>query len=458
GSDSLPWSVLLLMLPVIAVVVFARGHGFPAKPAIFSDSDKHRVRRLAIEAGFPPEDGRLVLALEPEAAAHSARHRKVRIPGEGEVDPSDLVTPGRQIIILDSGGGTVDSAAYQNDEEGRLIEIGLVNGVILGSNELNQRFEDRLLADRFGKPEIVQQLKEEAPEAMLQLSEQWERNKLSFGPDSVDDITIPLPTAVDRKLGATVRKRLARKQRGETAAIVITVQEMRDLFDTVVPDILDLVDAQLAEVEGRGNAAGLKPVVLMVGGFSNSPYLQHAVKEHLAGRASVVAPPDPGSAVLFGAAHFAYAPQTRARRARFTYGIAVAASFEPGVDPEESRYVTADGEVKCRWRFSKIVTRGDIIDTGKDATDSYLPVEGHTKQLSVDLYTSTEDDPRYVTDPGCRLVGRINVDLRTVMKLALEDRQVDVSLGFGETEIRARAVVRQSGKEAACTIDFASDY
>ncbi|HEY0619349.1 MAG TPA: MFS transporter [Kribbella sp.] len=30
GSDSFPWSVLLLMLPVIAVVVFARRHGFPA--------------------------------------------------------------------------------------------------------------------------------------------------------------------------------------------------------------------------------------------------------------------------------------------------------------------------------------------------------------------------------------------------------------------------------------------
>ncbi|MEV6947613.1 MFS transporter [Streptomyces sp. NPDC051172] len=31
GSGSLPWSVLLLMLPVIAVVVLARSHGFPAK-------------------------------------------------------------------------------------------------------------------------------------------------------------------------------------------------------------------------------------------------------------------------------------------------------------------------------------------------------------------------------------------------------------------------------------------
>ncbi|GHJ99903.1 MFS transporter [Streptomyces sp. NPDC003753] len=31
GSDSLPWSVLLLMLPVIAVILLARSHGFPAK-------------------------------------------------------------------------------------------------------------------------------------------------------------------------------------------------------------------------------------------------------------------------------------------------------------------------------------------------------------------------------------------------------------------------------------------
>lgn len=31
GSDSFPWAMLLLLLPVLAVVVLARGHGFPAK-------------------------------------------------------------------------------------------------------------------------------------------------------------------------------------------------------------------------------------------------------------------------------------------------------------------------------------------------------------------------------------------------------------------------------------------
>ncbi|MDQ0585416.1 MFS transporter [Streptomyces rishiriensis] len=31
GSDSFPWTVLLLLLPVLGVVLFARSHGFPAK-------------------------------------------------------------------------------------------------------------------------------------------------------------------------------------------------------------------------------------------------------------------------------------------------------------------------------------------------------------------------------------------------------------------------------------------
>ncbi|MEU9064810.1 hypothetical protein AB0D13_39755 [Streptomyces sp. NPDC048430] len=424
-------------------------------PAIFGDSDNQRVRRLAIKAGFPAEDGRLVLAREPEAAVHSARLHSVRVPGGDDSSAGSLTDPGRRIVVLDGGGGTVDFAAYKNDTEGYLVEIGLVNGARLGSNELNARFEDRLLVDRFGKPELIERLKQEAPEAMLEMAEAWERGKLDFGPDTDTPIKVGLPTAVNRRLGAAVRKRVGRKQRGVTDAIIVTPEEVRDLFDTVVPEILELLDEQLAEVK---DGDGAQPVVLMVGGFSNSAYLQHAVKEHLAGRALVLVPPEPGNAVLYGAAHYAYAPQTRARRARFTYGIAVCSDFVPGVDPEEARRVTRKGRVYCATRFGKIVTRGDIVDTAKEIGESYTPIEGHLERMEIALHTSTEDDPRYVTDPGCRRVGTIKVDLRDVMDIHLEDRHVDVRLSFGETEIKVRAIVRSTGQEAACTVDFASDY
>ncbi|AZM56278.1 hypothetical protein DMA15_29845 [Streptomyces sp. WAC 01529] len=426
-------------------------------PAIFNDQNKQTVRRCAAAAGFPNEDGRLILALEPEAAVHHARVRGAKPPGEGDQPPMDLSAPGRRILVVDSGGGTVDLAAYVNDEAGRMVEIGLVNGGRHGSNELNHRFEDRLLADRFGKPELVKQLREEVPEAMLDLVEAWERHKLSFGADTTDPVPLPIPTAVDRKLGAAVRKRLARKQRGVTDSILITPKEMQDVFDTVVPDVLDLIDEQLAEVAVPSLPPDSPmPVVLMVGGFSNSPYLQHAFKQHLKGRAHVLVPPDPSSAVLYGAVHFAYSPQTRARRARYTYGVNSSTRFEPDVDPEELRFVASDGVARCRKRFAKLVTIGDVVDTEQEISDVFLPVEGDTTRLIFDLYTTTQENPRYVTDPGCERIGTVSVALN--MRDALDDRQVRLYLRFGETEIKVRAVVPKTGEEAATTVHFASDY
>lgn len=38
GSDSFPWTVLLLLLPVLVVVLVARSHGFPAKRPTPQDS------------------------------------------------------------------------------------------------------------------------------------------------------------------------------------------------------------------------------------------------------------------------------------------------------------------------------------------------------------------------------------------------------------------------------------
>lgn len=427
-------------------------------PAMFTDMPKQKVRRCAAAAGFSTEDGRLILAFEPEAAAHYARVSGARPPGEEDQPPTDLLAPGRLILVVDSGGGTVDLAAYKNDADGRMAEIGLVNGGRHGSNELNRRFEDRLLADRFGKPELVEQLWEEVPEAMLELSGAWERGKLGFGPDTEDPLPLTIPTAIDRKLGAAVRKRLARKQRGVTDSVIISPQEMRDLFDTVVPDVLELVDEQLAEIASQSSPGSPRPVVLMVGGFSNSAYLQHALKQHLNGRAHVLIPPDPGAAVLHGAVHFAYKPQTRARRARFTYGVLNCQRFEPGTDPEKSRWVASDGTAYCATRFSKLVAIGDLVDTAEEVTGWFVPIEGTSRQLKFDLYTSTQKDPRYVTDPGCERIGTIKVDLTTVMKYALDDRRADLYLRFGETEIKVRAVVRKSGEEAATTVHFASDY
>ncbi|MEU6215570.1 Hsp70 family protein [Streptomyces sp. NPDC047023] len=427
-------------------------------PAIWTDEQKQTVRDLAIRAGMPAEDGRLILALEPEAAAHYARASGVNVEASDGEEDTDLTTPGCRFIVVDCGGGTVDLTAYENDEDGRMVETGLPTGGPFGSDAINHAFRNRLLVDRFGKPEIVESLADQTPEAMLELSEAWERAKLDFGPDEQDPIYLGIPTAIDRRVGPQVRKRLARKQLGVTDAIVITPAETADLFDTVVPDILDLIDGQLKESENTSQPGSTQPLVLLVGGFAASRYLQHAVKEYVEGRARLLVPPDPGAAVLFGAAYYAYAPQTRARRSRLTYGAAFNCRFVDGVDPEDTRWTPSDGIDRCRTRFSKLVTRGDLIDTGTEARASYLPVEPTNRRMTIYLYSATQPDPRYFTEPGCQQIGSIEVDLSKAMAFAHGDRGVNLYLSFGETQIKARAVVEKSGEEVSTTIRFTSDY
>ncbi|MFH8663088.1 Hsp70 family protein [Streptomyces afghaniensis] len=426
-------------------------------PAIWTDEQKQVMRDIAGRAGFPMEDGRLILALEPEAAAHYALVSGVKVAG-GASDGASLMEPGCRFIVVDCGGGTVDLTAYETDAEGRMVEIGLPIGGPHGAEEINRAFRDEHLLDRFGKLEILQDLAADHPEALLDLTEAFERAKLHFGPGETDPIYLTLPTAIDRRIGATVRKRLARKQNGVTDAIVVTADEARSLFDNVVPDILDLIDEQLKEVQNTATAGSREPVVLLVGGFSASPLLQHAVKEHLKGRANVLVPPDPGAAVLYGAAHYAYEPHTRARRSRLTYGTCYCPEFEEGVDPEEYRFTLSTGEAHCKARFSKLVTRGDLVNTDQEAHLAYVPLEGTTRKLTFSLFSSTEPDPRYVTDPGCAYLGKITVDLKKVMAFALQDRGVTLYMRFGETEIKARAVVRESGEEAATSLRFQTNY
>lgn len=130
-------------------------------PAIWTDEQKQAMRDIAIKAGLPAEDGRLILALEPEAAAHYARVSGVNVVGGDSPDGrGSLMDPGCRFIVVDCGGGTVDLTAYENDSDGRMMEIGLPIGGPYGSEEINRAFRDEHLLDRFGKLEVLQDLAE----------------------------------------------------------------------------------------------------------------------------------------------------------------------------------------------------------------------------------------------------------------------------------------------------------
>ncbi|MFF0472459.1 Hsp70 family protein [Streptomyces sp. NPDC004284] len=421
-------------------------------PAIWGDYEKQLMREAAVDAGLPDDTKRLLLAYEPEVAAHHARvsgARTAQFTGKR----ASLMSVGSRFLVADCGGGTVDITAYRAVSGNKLEEIGRECGGKFGSEYVNRAFLEKVLVPRFGSYDAIDRINDQQPAALLGIIEKWEEAKLHFSAEHDEEIIIPIPVSVDRCLDEEARKSLADLQDGVTEEIVITSKEAQELFEEVVPGILSLVDKQLGEMRTqRRNAAG-KELVVLVGGFGNSPYLRRRLQEHLEGRADLIVPPDPQAAVLFGAVHYACSPQIRARRARMTYGIAMADRFRPGVDPVEHR-IDGPEYPLCDNRFLVFVRSGESIPVGKWVTHNCGPIWQNQSSISLKVYAARGGYIRYTTDKGSQKIGSLDVDLTSVMHLPLGRRRVDVSLQFGETEIQVTAVLQESGEKVEAVLAF----
>ncbi|MFI8346547.1 Hsp70 family protein [Streptomyces sp. NPDC085596] len=422
-------------------------------PAIWDEYQKQLMREAAVAAGFPDDEKRLQLVIEPEAAAYHARVSGVRTINTSGRRPS-LMSRGSRFLVADCGGGTVDITAYKTDARNRLEEIGRECGGKFGSEYVNQAFLERILAKRLGSYDVVDQIGTHSPASVIDLLDSWEKAKVSITKLDDDAIYLPIPAALDRLLDGTARESLSKSQDGIVDFLVVTAEEARDIFETVVPGILSLVDKQLDEMRvQRRNAPG-KELVILVGGFGNSPYLQERLQEHLEGRADVLVPPDPEVAVLLGAVHYTYDPQTKSRRTKYTYGCKTAGAFRDGIDPADYLITLPNGERRCNNLFSRYVQVGQSVPVDELVTHTFYPLYEDQKQVAFDIYSSTSKNPTYVTDTGCNLIGKLTVDLSDAMDLPRSERAVRLSFVFGEVQIKVMAVVAKTGKLVTAHLDF----
>jgi hypothetical protein len=408
-------------------------------PAIWDDYQKHVMRQAAHEAGLPAEEGRLILALEPEAAAHYAR--VAGVSSSASDDDGSLTTPGARYMVVDCGGGTVDITAYRNDDNGMMVEIGRVYGGSCGSAYLNKAFEETVLIKRLGGVEEMDRLQQECPVALEELLDAWERAKLHARVDSTEPLYLSIGAALDRRLSEGTRAMLRDLQDGADEDIVVTPDEVRTIFEQVIPEVLHLIDEQMTEIGSDFEPEQALPVVLLAGGFGASAYLQERVTSHLAGRADVRLVPNPAVAVLSGGVHFAYEPQTRARRSKYTYGTDTCRPFSDGIDPPGSLYVSTQGVRFCEKAFDPFVRAGETVRSDQVVTRGYLPTDGTATSMGVVFYATREPNVAYSDDPGCHELAELEIDLSKVMHLPQEERAVRVAMKFGETEIKATVTV-----------------
>ncbi|MCR6488251.1 Hsp70 family protein [Amycolatopsis sp. OK19-0408] len=422
-------------------------------PAVFTDHQKQLVREAAYAAGVSQDKGALVLALEPEAAAQYALTSGVRIGTGIDAVPVDLTTPGTRFVVVDCGGGTIDITAYRRDSDG-MTEIGKVRGAWRGSVYLNIAFENLILKPRFGGDRAYAKLLDRCPAAIRSMRDAWEQAKRHITVDHDDPLYLQIPAEIAQHLSPRTKKNLKDQQDGQATQLIITAEQIHAVFAEVIPQIIELVEQQLAFVVDEFGPLEQPENILLVGGFADSEYLRQSLADHFTGRATILTPPDPGGAVVAGAAHFACEPDTRARRVRYSYGIRVTEDFDINAGHRDEHKIVVDGKLKCRNVFSSHAHAGDIVPTTKTVSRRYFPLYDDQTGIKFDVYRSTSRTPTFVTDPSCDYVGSLEVSLKEVMKRDIDRRGVEVRFRFGETEIDVWAYVIETGKPVHVELDF----
>ncbi|RSN60647.1 hypothetical protein DMH01_15260 [Amycolatopsis sp. WAC 04182] len=422
-------------------------------PAVFTDHQKQLVRQAAHSAGVPRAKGALILALEPEAAAQYALTSGVRIGTGIDAQPVNLTTPGTRFVVVDCGGGTVDITAYRRDADG-ITEIGKVGGGWCGSAHLNAAFEKLVLMPRFGGERAYARLLERYPSAVRSMRDAWEQRKRDITVDQSESIYMQIPGDIACNLNPRAKKLLKERQGGQATQLLVTAEEIHEVFAEVIPQVVDLVGQQLALVIDEFGAQEAPENILLVGGFAESDYLRQSLTDHFAGRAKILTPPDPSIAVVAGAVHFACQPEAVARRVRYSYGIEVAHDFDKSAGHREEYKHIVDGKPMCYKLFASHARAGAIIPTTHVATERYGPISDLDKKIEIDVYRSTNTNSMFITDPACDYIGSLLVDLTPVMGLDKTMRDVDVSFRFGETEIEVWATVVETGAPVHAEFDF----
>jgi hypothetical protein len=435
-------------------------------PAIWEDSDKELMRQAAIRAGLPDDD-RLILAIEPEAAAvYCAFHEGTNLDPDRSVGRLNLGIVGTRFVVVDCGGGTVDITGYRvslaDGSRHGLTEIGIPDGGKLGSEYVNEAFRTGILGRRFGR-DRVEHIRREFPDELLQMEETWENEKL-HAPAATDSaekaviergFSIPIPVGIWQALSWNTKRKIKSESGGPR--LKITPEEVQSAFDGVIDEIVAKVEAQLAIMRRDGDEHAR---ILLVGGFAEAGYLRLRIAQHFGSQVTVLAPLEPAKAVLAGAVRFARDPSVVwARRAKYTYGFGLALPFEPRLDPSDRMFLDSEQEKMCRNRFWVAVKRGETIPIDQIPRGlTVWPVHEQLREITLKMFATTAADPRYIDQPGCTEIGNVAIDVSDTVGRPRHERHIDVRINAGRTTFEVVATKQNTQQEVRTEVVFEERY
>ncbi|XP_052799441.1 heat shock 70 kDa protein 12A-like [Mya arenaria] len=417
-------------------------------PAIWDNAAKQFMREAATLAGI--EEKKLTVALEPEAASLFCRH--LPIERSGNETSLGKMKAGQRYLVLDAGGGTIDITVHEVMQSMDVKELFKASGGAWGGTKVDEDFKG-FINDIAGFDAIAD-LKQKHLDDFIDLFRRFENKKRSISPDKDSKTVIPLPLSlcslIEKRQGRALCDLITDTVYASSVSMTnekvkIDASVARQFFDSSVSSTIEHLKNILSLPVNMGVEA-----ILMVGGFSESPMLQHAIGKEF-GALKRIVPRETSLAVLKGAVIFGHNPNAITERiSKLTYGVSMVQTFDAAIHVS-SKKKCFDGVDKCVDLFDRHVKIGQKLKVGEaQYKERYHAVELNQKAMYFPIFTTYETNPMYTTNPGCKQIGNLEIPLSGSGK----DRWVTVRFIFGGTEIDVEATEDSTGKVQHLKIDF----
>ncbi|CAG8609893.1 15214_t:CDS:2 [Funneliformis mosseae] len=410
-------------------------------PAEYSEKAKAIMRDCIHQAELIDErnSDKLQFTTEPEAAAIHCRDSL------GEHD----LTCGTIFMIVDCGGGTVDLTTRKLLDGNRLGEVTERIGDFCGSSFVDGEFI-KYLRRELGN-EAINLLRDNFYGQMQFLVQSFCQNaKLPFTGDDQNfcyeiNLEEVSPVLLQYVSGE-------RRQRMEAAEWLIKLDynTIKSMFDPVVERILRMMHTQIENTSGLVITPEKRKtnIIFLVGGFSQSAYLQKRIKENFSGY-NISVPNNPIAAISRGAAIYGKSFSEidmldmdgqfsiiDSRILRYTYGIRV--------------YKSGEG-----FLFKSLAKRGDEVRINETFSVRVQPSHPFQSTGLFEIYFTRNFSARTCEEPGMTLFGILKIDWSDDKHVM--DRPTTFKLAFGKMELKATAQNENNGQTYQTSFDLKDD-
>ncbi|CAB5180917.1 unnamed protein product [Rhizophagus irregularis] len=394
------------------------------------DRAKDTMRKCLYNAGLTnsKESNKVEFTTEPEAAAIYCMRN---LEGQNET-----ISINASFMVVDCGGGTVDLTTRKLLRDNKLSEITERTGDFCGGSYVDREFI-KFLSRRLGKS-TINLLKENNYGQMQYMIQQFcQKSKFHFTGDRNDfdsfefDIEEICPI-----LKQYCKDDIKEKMEDNDWIIDINFEDLKSMFDPVVGKIIRLIRGQLNSSKDKCS------VIFLVGGFSESKYLQMRVKKEFGNLVpSIIVPKQPIAAIVRGARDYGLTMSTIVDRTlKYTYGVRVGRIWKEGDPPSQK----VPGLLNRTYAFDSFVIRGTRVGVDQEFSKTFKPPEPNTTKLSFTIFKTTKLSAELCNELGMKLHGTLIIDLPDV-HLGL-NREVEFSLIFGKMELVAKAKNLRDGR------------